>query len=433
MLRRQINGVLRFPTILLVAVMAVNGAVQGADWPGFHGPNRDAKCAETGLLKQWPDAGPKLLWTLKGLGRGYSSVAIADGRLLTMGDRKSEGQPDSQFVIAYDLATQKELWATRVGPTHSDGPRCTPTIDGDLTYAIGTSGDLLCVETATGKVRWKKNFETDFAGHMMSVWKFSESPLVDGDKLVCTPGGPDATLVALDKKTGATLWKCAVPKLGKKGGDGAAYSSMVVAEIEEVRQYVQLIGRGVVGVAADSGKFLWGYNGVANAVAVISSPIVRGNHVFASSAYRTGSALLKITKSGDEFKAEEVYFLDAKTFQNHHGGMVLVGDYVYGGHGQNNGDPTCIELLTGKIVWQAKGPGLKSAAVLFAEGNLIFRYEKGTVALIEASPAALRVKSKFEAAVVDGPAWPHPVIHDGKLYLRAHNALMCYDLRASAP
>ena len=409
---------------------AAPAAKKPADWPQFRGPNHDAKCTETGLLKEWPEGGPKLLWQIKGLGRGFSSVSIVGGKLFTMGDLKLQGAGESQCVMAFDLATREKLWATRVGPPHGDGgPRSTPTVDGESLYVIGTDGDLVCVETATGKVRWQKNFGKDFGGHMMSGWRYSESPLVDGDKVVCTPGGKDATIVALNKKTGETLWKCAVPNIGRSGGDGAAYASMVVAEIDGVRQYIQLIGRGAVGVAADTGKFLWGYNRVANGTAVIPSAVVRGNHVFVSSAYGAGAALLKITRDGDGFKADEVYFLDAGKFQNHHGGMVLMGDHIYGGHGQNQGTPTCVELLTGKIVWQPKAPAGGSAAVLFADGNLIFRYDSGLVALIEATPAEFRMKSRFKPAVNDGPGWPHPVICDGKLYLRSHDTLMCYDVR----
>jgi hypothetical protein len=364
------------------------------------------------------------------LGRGYSTVAIADGRLLTMGDRDVPGKDELQCVIAYDLASRKELWATPIGPPHGDGgPRCTPTIDGKLTYALGTDGDLACLETATGKVRWQKNFDRDFGGRMMSGWRYSESPLIDGDKVVCTPGGPDATIVALDKATGETIWKCRVPKLGDRGKDGAAYTSMVSAKIAGVKQYVQLIGRGAVGVDADTGKFLWGYNRIANRVAVIPSPVIRGDHVFVTTSYETGSALLKITADGGKMKAEEIYFLGHDQFENHHGGVVLVGDHLYGGSGCNNGIPTCLDFLTGKIAWKPKAPANGSAAVLYADGNLIFRYDSGLVALIEAAPDGFHLKGQFKPVVNDGPAWPHPVIHEGKLYLRSHNTLMCYDLR----
>ncbi len=409
---------------------SVGGAALGADdWPRFRGPNCDGICTETGLLQQWPEGGPPLLWKHQGLGRGYSTVTIADGRIFTMGDRADADGQTAQFVIALDLDTHEELWATRIGPPHRDGPRCTPTIDGPLAYALGTEGDLVCLEVATGKIRWRKSLPDDFGGKMMSVWKFSESPLVDGDRLVCTPGGPEATLVALDKRSGEVIWRCAVPSLGRRGKDGAGYTSMIVATIHGVRQYVQLIGRGVVGVEAESGRFLWGYNRIANRVANIPTPIVRDNYVFVTTSYKTGCALLRITGDRNRMKAEEVYFLGPDKFENHHGGVVLVGDYLYGGDGQNKGVPVCLEFSTGQIRWKVDPPGRRSAAVLYADGNLIFRYEDGLVALVEASPERFHLKGTFRPPSINGKAWPHPVIHGGKLYLRDNDVLWCYDLR----
>jgi len=404
-------------------------AAQTPDWPQFHGPNRDACSCETGLLSQWPAEGPKLLWKLEGLGRGYSSVSIAGGRIFTMGDRQQDGEK-VQLLLAFDLADRKPLWSTPVGPSHRDGPRCTPTVDGNAVYAIGTDGDLACVEAASGRVLWKKNFQRDFDGRMMSVWKFSESPLVDGDRLVCTPGGPDAAIVALDKKTGATLWAAKIPPLGTRGKDGAAYSSMVAADIEGVRQYIQILGRGAVGVEAATGKFLWGYNRVANPTANITSPVVRGNYVFVTSSYRCGSALLKIVRKGAEFAAEEVYWLDEKTFTNHHGGVVLADGRLYGGDGQNDGKPTCLDFLSGKVLYKGEAPGKKSAAYLYADGRLYVRYQDGLMALAEASPAGFQLKGTFQQPVNGVPAWPHPVICDKKLYLRDGDTLLCYDLAA---
>jgi outer membrane protein assembly factor BamB len=413
---------------VFLAASADVPAAETPDWPQFHGPNRDAKCTEVGLLEEWPEGGPKLLWKLEGLGKGYSTVAIAGGRIFTMGDRQHGGE-ESQFVIAYDLDTRKELWATRVGPPHKDGPRCTPTVDGQRLYAIGTSGDLLAAEAATGKVVWRKSFEQDFGGLMMSVWKFSESPLVDGEKLVCTPGGKDATFVALNKATGEVIWKSALPEFGNRGKDGAGYSSMVVAEIDGVRQYIQILGRGAAGIAADDGRFLWGYNRIANGVANIPTPVVRGNHVFVTTSYKTGSALLKLARDGNRMKVEEVYFLGPSDFENHHGGVVLVGDHIYGGDGQNRGTPVCLEFLTGKIAWKPEAPAGGSAAVLYADGHLIFRYDRGPVFLVQATPEAFKITGRLEPPKGEGPAWPHPVIHAGKLYLRHGDMLLCYDVR----
>jgi outer membrane protein assembly factor BamB len=434
-------GLCCFIVLLLIDVSTPSPAADAkpakpADWPQFRGPNRDGVCTETGLLQKWPEGGPKLLWKINGLGTGLSTVSIANGKLFTLGDLKPAGQTDdAQYVLAFDLATQKQLWATRIGPRWDDtngGSRCVPTIDGELAYAISTEGDIVCLETATGNIRWQKSFVKDFQGQMMSRWKFSESPLVDGDKVVCTPGGKNAMLVALNKKTGDTLWRSSVPNLGSKGGDGAGYASMVATDIEGVRQYIQLIGRGVVGVAADTGKFLWGYNRVANNVANISMPVVRENYVFASTGYQTGSGLVKISKSGDQWKADEVYFLAGNELQNTLGGMVLAGDYIYSGHGHNAGEAICVEFLTGKIAWKAKGLSGGNACVLYADGHLIYRWEKdGLVALVEANPKEFKVVSTFKPAVNDGPAWPYPVIHDGKLYLRSQDTLMCYDVRGN--
>jgi len=431
----QIQGEANVASVRAAAAVGPAGALttlprdESGDWPQFHGPRRDAICTETGLLTDWPEGGPPLLWKLEGLGKGFATIAIADGKFYTMGDRKSADGTESQFALAYDLASRRELWATRVGPPHQDGPRCTPTVAGNRVYVLGTSGDLLCLDAATGRAIWQKSLPNDFGGQMMSMWKFSESPLVDGPRLICTPGGPDATLVALNKDSGETLWKCAMPKIGERGKDGAAYASAVVAEIAGVRQYVQMVGRGLIGVEAATGRFLWGYNRIANSVANIPSAIVRGDYVFTTTSYKTGCALLHIAREGDQFRAEEVYFLSSKDFENHHGGVVLVGEHLYGGDGQNRGDPVCLKWTTGEIAWKERAPANGSAAVLYADGHLIFRYDRGLVALIEATPEACRVKARFTPLSAEGPAWAHPVIHRGKLYLRHNGLLVCYDLR----
>lgn len=417
----------RAPLVLTLAALTFPAVA--ADWPAWRGPKRDAVSTETGLLGEWPPAGPPLVYKATGLGGGLSSLAIAGNRIYTMGDRDG-----AQHVIALDKATGKLLWTAKVGAPWNDeygGPRGTPAVDADSVYALGTEGDLVALDAATGKERWRKSLARDFGGQMMSVWKYSESPLLDGDRVVVTPGGREAALVALDKKTGAAIWRAAVPSFGGAGKDGAGYSSIVVSEGAGVRQYVQLLGRGVVGVRASDGKFLWGYNKVANQVANISTPIVRGNHVFASTGYGTGSVLLELQKSGDGVTAREVYFLEPNTFQNHHGGMVLVGDHVYAGHGHNRGMPIAVELATGKVAWggDIRNAGSGSAAVMAADGRLYFRYQNGTVLLIEATPAGYREKGSFTVPDVKNPSWSHLVVSDGRLYVREQDALYVYDVR----
>jgi hypothetical protein len=415
---------------LCLIVSGYHDCAKAADWPQWRGPNRDGICRETGLLTSWLQEGPKIALELTGLGKGYSSVAIVEGRLYTMGDVEVESK-NVQCVLAYDLSTHNRLWAAPVGPTHDDGPRCTPTVDGGLVYAVGTSGDVVCLDAGTGSVRWSRNLQKDLGGKNPG-WKFSESPLIDGDKLLCTPGGRDAVMAALDKKTGETIWKCSMPDIGRKGKDEAGYSSIVSATAAGVPQYVQLTNKGVIGVAAKDGKFLWGYNNVANDVANISTPIVCGDYVFCSTAYNTGSALLKLTAASEGVNAEEVYFLDAKTFQSHHGGFVQVGDYIYGGHGHGQGKPTCLEMKTGKVAWQADQPGGGSAAVLYADGHLYFRYQNDVMALIEASPEKYNLKGTFKLPKrpgMGGEGWAHPVIVDGKLYVRHSDVLFVYDVK----
>jgi outer membrane protein assembly factor BamB len=400
----------------------------GAGWAQFQGPNRDSCCAETGLFKGWTGSGPKLLWQAKGLGRGYSSVVISGGKIFTLGDHGKAGKGGRQCVIALDMEG-KNLWESPIGPADDDAAFGTPSVDGQLLYAIGTEGDLVCMETAAGQVKWRKNFARDFGGKIMSSWSFSESPLVDGPRLVCSPGSKTAAIVALNKADGKVMWKCAAPSIGSLGKEGAGYASMAVAEIHGVRQYIQLTGRGVVAVDAATGKFLWGYNRIANAIANIPTPRVRGNYVFVTTGYRTGCALLRIDQKDGKFSAQEIYFLGPDDFENHHGGVVMAGDHVYGGSGTSKGVPVCIEMATGKVAWKADPLQRGSAAVLYADGHIIFRYDRGLVALAKADPASFQVVHKFMPPLGTGAAWAHPVIHDKRLYLRHGDILLCYDAK----
>jgi len=402
-------------------------ATAAGSWPRWRGPNLDAHCAETGLMQKWPDAGPRLVWQVEGLGTGYASVSVAGGKIFMMG-RKS----GTEHLIALNAADGSPRWSTPLGPGRNQrGSNCTPTVDGDLVYAISIEGDLICARTDNGETVWRKNFAQDFGGKMMSSWGFSESPLVDGNLLVCTPGGPQAAMAALDKKTGRPVWTTAMPYGGSHGGDGAGYSSIVISQGAGVKQYVQLVGRGVIGVAADTGHLLWRYDRIANGTANIPTPIVSGDFVFCSTGYNTGAALLKLTRNGRGVQAVEQYFLDANRLQNHHGGMVLLDGYIYCGHRHNEGFPICVELNTGKIRWggDQRGAGSGSAAVLYADGHLYFRYQNGVMALIEATPQRYNLKSSFKLASVRAESWPHPVIAGGKLLVRDQEVLMCYDVR----
>jgi outer membrane protein assembly factor BamB len=419
--------------LLAAAMLAAAMDLSAADWPGWRGPNRDGQSAESGLMGEWPASGPPLAWKANGLGGGLSSVAVVGDRIYTLGDKDG-----TQQVLALSRKDGSLIWSAKVGAVWDDeygGPRGTPTVDGDLVFALGSHGDLVCLDAATGKEHWRKNLEKDYSGRVMTVWKWAESPLVDGDRLVFTPGGPWAAMVAVDKRTGKVIWQTEeVPHLGANGRDGAGYSSIVISNGAGVKQYVQLMGRGLVGIRASDGKFLWGYNKVANNVANISTPVVRGNFVFASTGYQTGSALLELQKDGEGVKATELYFLPSTTFQNHHGGMVLVGNFIYAGHGHNKGFPICVDFVTGKVAWggDIRNAGTGSAAVTYADGRLYYRYQNGVVVLVEATPDGYKEKGSFTIPNVKNPSWPALVIADGKLFVREQDTLYAYDVKAGA-
>ncbi|MCA9225890.1 MAG: PQQ-binding-like beta-propeller repeat protein [Planctomycetales bacterium] len=397
------------------------------DWPTWRGANRDGVCQETGLLSEWPEDGPRQVWQVSGLGTGYSSVAIADGVIYTMGR-----QDGVESLIALKTEDGSELWRTEVGRANREkGPNCSPTVSDGRVYALSFEGDLLCADAKTGRELWRKSFAREFGGRMMSGWRFSESQLVAGDRLICTPGGQQAMMAELDKATGRVIWTTPMPNGGSRGGDGAGYSSIVISNAAGVKQYVQLVGRGVIGVAANDGRLLWRYEAIANGTANIPTPIVVDNFVFCSTGYGDGgTALLELSGGPRGVNMREVYYKSSNETQNHHGGMIRIGDYVYMGHGHNNGFPLCVEWKTGRDVWRpGRGPGSGSAAILCADGHFYFRYENGKMALIEATPDEYRLKSTFKIPSGNGPSWPHPVIADGRLYLRDQEVLLCYDVR----
>lgn len=376
-----------------------------------------------------------MAWRSKGLGFGYSSLAVVGDRIYTLGD-----VGEKQYVHALSTRDGSSLWKTEIGPGWEDeyiGARSTPTIDGDFLYALSTEGSLVCLELGSGKLVWSKNMSTDFGAKLMQAmgtysWKYSESPLVDGDRIVVTPGADDALLVALDKRTGKELWRTAKGDrdLGPKGADGAGYSSVVVSHAAGVHQYVQLLGRGVIGVNAADGKLLWHYGGVANDVANISTPVVDGDHVFVSTGYNTGSALIHIKRQGEALTAEEVYFLDPQTMQNHHGGFILDDGHIYSGTGHKKGFPLSVHMADGKTTWgPIRNKGRGSAAVAYADGRLYFRYENGLMVLIEANPKGYEELGSFQIPDVRQFSWSAPVIANGRLYLREQDHLFAYDLR----
>ena len=395
-----------------------------ADWPQWRGPRRNGVSQETGLLKEWPGAGPKLLWQVKDIGEGYATPAVVGARLYLLSSRGM----DNEFVHALSVQDGKQVWSTRLGKVGNPDQqppypmsRSTPTVDGDLLYALSSDGDLACLETSTGKMRWQKSLRADFGGQP-GTWAYAESPLIDGDVVVVTPGGSQATIVALNKKTGAVIWKSAVP-----GGDPAGYASAIVVEAAGRKQYVQFLGKGVVGVDAKTGQFLWRYEQTSKGPANIPTPVARDSYVYSANARRFGGGLVQLTATDEGVAAEEVYF--ERDVPHTLGGQVLLGEYLYG---TNAKGMVAAEFATGKIRWQAEsvGPG----AVLYAEGRLYVHGENGDVALVEATPEAYREKGRFTPP--DQPkhspremAWAYPVVADGRLYIRDLGTLWCYDVK----
>jgi outer membrane protein assembly factor BamB len=409
--------------ILAVSLCAPALSAPASDWPQWRGPDRTDVSKETGLLKTWPSTGPNLLWTNSDAGVGYSGPAVVGDRIYLLGAR---GQ--CECVYALDANTGKELWsvpyATTFSESHGDGPRGSPTVVGDLLYGIGGQGELFCVETAQGKVRWHINLRKDLGGEMMSGWGYSESPLVDGNKVLCTPGGSRGTLAALDKHTGKVLWR------SKGLTDRAAYSSIIPADVGGVRQYVQLTGRAIVGVAADDGRLLWRHVQEGFKTAVIPTPIFHDGYVYATAGYGAGCTLLKLTADGKTVNAEVVY--ENKNLANHHGGVVFVGEHIYG-HSDRSGW-VCQNFLTGGVVWSSRKLG--KGSVTCADGRLFcYSENEGTLVSVEATPDGWNETGRFKLPKEStkrkpsGKFWTHPVIANGRLYLRDQDLLFCFELK----
>jgi outer membrane protein assembly factor BamB len=422
----------------LIAMLA-----HGDDWPQFRGPNRDGVSRETGLRQEWPKAGPALLWTYKEAGLGYSGPAVVGDRLYFSG-----GRGESEFLIALDIknianGTVKEAWATKIAPlfqwdgnSWNIGPNATPTVDGDMIFALGGQGELLGAERAGGKERWRKNLPGDFGGEVNPIgggaekptplgWGYACAPLVDGERLICTPGGKLGLLAALNKKTGERIWQ------SKEVAVQAPYSSPLAVEVGGVKQYIQVTNAGIVGVAAADGKRLWSYRREpAYDDVVIATPVFHDNLVFATVGFAQGCDLIKLVPQQGEIKVEKV--ISNKSIENRDGGVVLVNGHVYG-HTENKGW-FCMEFKTGNVVWTERD-ALGRGSVTYADGNLICCSEKGIVALVEASPKGWNERARFKLPKSstqkrpNGGVWTHPVVANGKLFIRDQELLFCYDLK----
>jgi len=406
---------------LALAVILFFGAAvvhAGADWPQWQGPDRNRMSKETGLLAEWPDGGPRVLWTANSLGRGYGSMAVAGDRVFVQGANAT-----TSVVIALNRADGKQVWIQPIGRAETRqrmdmgaGPRGTPTVDGDRLYVLTENGDLACLKT-DGSPVWQQDILKEFGGSQ-PPWMISESPLIDGPDLVVTPGGSKAGMVKLDKMTGKTLW------VSKDLSDTAAYSSIVVADVQGVRTYMTFTANAGVGIRASDGKLMFRYTKAANDVANVATPIYADNKVFFSSAYDTGGGLVDLTAQDGELKAKEIYF--TRNMKNHHGGMVLVDGYLYG---YNDMILTCLEFATGKMMWRDRSVG--KGSVTYADGRLYIQSENNRMGLVEATPSGYHEKGRFEIPDKGRMSWAHPAISDGRLYVRNQDTMLAYDIKAS--
>ena len=402
----------------------------GDDWPTFRGPNRTAVVNDPKLLKSWPAEGPKLLWETSGAGRGYASLAIVGDKMYTLGDGASTQKDADEYLTCFDRTTGKQLWATKTGTPWTSGQpdwqssRSTPTVDDGRVYVVTPDGLLVCCQASDGKEVWKKHLKKDLGGKNADSWGYSESVLIDGNKVICTPGGASATVVALDKKTGETLWTCKNPD-----DRGAGHSSVGISKVGNMKVYVQSTGSGLMGFS-ETGSLLWTYP-IDKTTSVIPTPVVRDDLIFYSVGYKRGAALVKqVPSSNGSVTIKEVYGLITK-LANKHGGVVLVGDHVYG-DSDDAGRPYCADLMTGEVRWASKGSGSGSAVVVAGGDRLYIRYANGVMALVEADPKEYKEVGSFKIPESGKrPSWSHPVILDGKLYLREQDKILCYDIRAS--
>ncbi len=402
---------MRVICLSLVASCLFSSIARSDDWPGWRGPNRDGISNEKGIMDRWPANGPVLKWSLQGMGAGYSTPAVADGKLYLIG---AEGGKEN--LICVDLSDKKVAWSVPIGKRASvgyEGSRATPTVDGNMIYALSSNGELSAIELKDQKVVWEKSYKNDFGGRY-GAWGFAESPLVDGNKLVIGPGGPKAAIVALDKKNGEVLWQSTVPN-----SPVAAYASPIAIDVAGERQYVHFLSAGVVGVDAKTGKHRWTYDKCSNGTANCPTPIYSKGQLFAASGYGTGGGSVTLSKNG----AREKYFV--KKFVNHHGGFVKIGNYVYG---TNDSSLLCVDWNTGAVRWQDRSVGKGSIAAV--DGKLIVRSESGPIALVEANPGKYtelgRIKNQPERS--GQAAWAHPVIADKTLYIRDWETLLAYEL-----
>lgn len=407
-------------TALLIAAAAFQ--VRSEDWPQWGGPNRDSYSKEKGLLQKWPDGGPKRVWLNENAGIGYAGVAIANGQIFTMGGREG-----NEHLLALNEKDGKEIWSAKMSPIlkngWGDGPRGTPTVLDGTVYALSGKGQLIAANAKDGKVLWKK--ELSELGGKEQNWGYTESPLVENGTVYITPGGDKGAVAALDAKSGNVKWQSKDFVV-----DNVHYSSLVATDLNGTRQLIRLAEKKLAGLDAKTGKLLWQVD-YPGKVAVIPTPIVKGNKIYVTAGYDTGVS--KLIEIDAQNKPKEIY--ENTVMRNHHGGVILHNDHIYGYSDINRGNWVCQKFDTGEQVWAEKAIG--KGAVTFADNRLYcISEDKGVVALVEPSAEGYKEHGQFTLDPQSkqrsnrGKIWMHPVIANGKLYLRDQELLSCYDVSA---
>ena len=420
---------IKLPFIAMVAMMVISVMELNAqDWAQWRGQNREGIFKGTNLNLNWSEKKPALLWVFRQAGAGYSAPTVIGTTLYCQG--AADG---NDFAFALDTKTGNLKWKQILGELfvqdRGDGPRGSLTVDGDKLYLVRGGGQIHCLSATDGKMLWQKDFVKDFGGKIMSQWGYSESPLIDDNLVICTPGGSQGTMVALDKNTGEVVWVC------NEWTDEAGYSSPIVAEVDGIRQYIQQSGKGAAGVSAKDGKLLWRVEVEGYRTAIIPTPIYHDNLVYITASYNSSCNAIKLIKEGDKFKTEIVY--SNKNMLNHHGGVVLMNGHIYG-FSEGTGW-TCQNLQTGENVWSTGRTGeitnFSKGAALAVNDRLILLEEKsGLLAVAAASTdgwkefGRMEIPERTEMETRDNMVWTHPVVANGKLYLRDHDLLFCFDL-----
>ena len=410
---------MRLPVLIMTTMITMAGIAQAADSPQFRGADRTGKFNEPGLMKQWPAEGPAVAWMAKGLGQGYGSASVVKGKVYVPG--MLDGQQGFIFVLnaANGKLEKKIPYGQDVLNENANGPRCTPTIDDTRLYFLAGTSVLYCIDHAAGKTLWQVNLIERFKAKM-NTWCYSESPLVDGDRVICTAGGPDAGVVALNKMTGETVWQT------KGLSDQASYCSPIIANHKGHRILLTETAKLVVGVDANTGKLLWTHPHETNYDIHAVSPVYKDGLVYYSGGYGSGGGCLELSADGSAVTPK---WTD-KTLDCQHHGVVEVDGYLYGTSHQKGNQLVCLEMATGKVMWTEKQ--VTQGALIYNDG-LLYIYEgpkKGVVDLVKASPKGFESTGKFNVTEGTEHHWAHPTLANGVLYIRHGDALIAYDVKA---